>query len=316
MKPQWIKRLLVLIAVVALTACISAPAKPAEPEFRATYPSQFIVGDTYILKSHEKIDGNIVGIGTTLVIEEDAIVMGDISLVGSNLEAYGRIAGDLNVLAGSSFIKDTAIIAGNINQIFQTTNIAPKALVTGEINTYTFPSAAGGEAGNRVISLLEWLRPGRVLALQAARVFALVLLSFLGIYIFKTPTSRVASAIRSNAPAAWGAGLLTIITAPIVAVVMIITICLSPVGILLLIGFFISSLWGWVALCSILGKKMVNWFNLDWSIEPATIFGALILGIFSSLLAFIPCIGFLLNLMITATGIGGVLLSRFGHIPN
>ena len=316
MKPQWIKHLPVFLAAVALTACISAPAKPAEPEFRATYPSQFIIGDTYILKSHEKINGNVVGIGTTLIIEEDALVMGDISLMGSNLEVSGRIAGDLNMLAGSSFIKDMAIITGNINQIFQTTNIAPKALVTGEINTYSFPSAAGGEAGNRFISLLEWLRPGRVLAIQAARIFALVLLSMLGIYLFKTPTRRIASALCSNTPAAWGAGLLTIITAPIVAVILIITICLSPVGILLLIAFLISSIWGWVALSSILGTKMINWLKLDWSIEPATIIGALILGILSSLLSFIPCIGFLLNLMITATGIGGVLLSRFGLIPN
>lgn len=315
MKPHWIKTLLVLIAAVALTACISAPAKPASPEYRTTYPSQFIFGDTYILKSHEKIDGNIVGLGTTLIIEKDALVMGDVSLVGSNLDVSGRIAGDLNVLVGTSFIKDTAIIAGNINQIFQTTNIAPKALVTGEINTYSFPSAASGKAGSKVISLLEWLRPGRVMALQAGQVFALVIVSLLGIYLFKTPTSRITSAIRANAPAAWGAGLLTIITTPIVAVILIITICLSPVGLLLLIAFFISSLWGWVALSSILGMNIINWLKLDWSIESATIIGALILGVLSSLLSFIPCIGFLLNLMITATGIGGVLLSRFGIIP-
>ena len=315
MKPHWIKTLLVLIAAVALTACISAPAKPASPEYRTTYPSQFIFGDTYILKSHEKIDGNIVGFGTTLIIEKDALVMGDVSLVGSNLDVSGRIAGDLNVLAGTSFIKDTAIIAGNINQIFQTTNIAPKALVTGEINTYSFPSAASGKAGSKVISLLEWLHPGRVMALQAGQVFALVIVSLLGIYLFKTPTSRITSAIRANAPAAWGAGLLTIITTPIVAVILIITICLSPVGLLLLIAFFISSLWGWVALSSILGMNIINWLKLDWSIESATIIGALILGVLSSLLSFIPCIGFLLNLMITATGIGGVLLSRFGIIP-
>jgi hypothetical protein len=312
MKPQWIKRLLVLIAVVTLTACIS---KPAEPEFRSTYPSQFIVGDTYILKSHEKIDGNIVGIGTTLVIEQDALVMGNISLIGSNLELSGRIAGDLNVLAGSSFIKESAIITGNINQIFQTTNIAPKALVNGGINTYSFPSAASGDTGNRVVGLLEWLRPGKILALQAAQILLLILLSSIGVYLFKNPINRVASALLANLPASWGAGLLTIITAPIVAFVLIITICLSPVGILLLIAFLFCCLWGLVALSSIVGTKLVNWLKLDWSIEPATILGALLLGIVTSLLSFIPCIGFLLNLMITATGIGGVLLSRFGYIP-
>lgn len=315
MKSLWTKVLLVMLAAVVLTACTSTPAKPTESEFRTTFPSQFIVGDTYILKSHDRIDGNIVGIGTSLIIEEDALVMGDISLVGSNLEISGRVAGDLNVLAGSAFIKDTAIITGNINQIFQTTDIAPKALVTGEINTYTFPSATGGEAGTKVINLLEWLRPGRVIALQAGRVLALVLFSLIGIYLFKIPTARIASALKSNPPAAWGAGLLTIITIPLIALVLIITICLSPAGILLIIVWLVSSIWGRVALSSIVGGKVINWLKLDWAVEPATILGALILGIISSLLFFIPCIGFLLNLMITATGIGGVLLGRFGLSP-
>jgi hypothetical protein len=315
MKPLRTKRFLVLLCLIVLTACISTPAQTTEPEFRTTFPSQFIAGDTYILKSNEKIDGNIVGIGTTLIIEEDALVMGDISLIGSNLEVSGRVAGDLNLLAGSSYIKDTAIITGDINQIFQTINISPYALVTGEINTYTFPSAAGGDVGTKVISLLEWLHPGRIIALQGALVLALVLLSLIGIYLLKVPTTRIASAIKTNLPAAWGAGLLTIITIPVVAVILIITICLSPVGILLIITCLVCSLWGWVALSIIVGSRVIEWLKLDWPIEPTTIFGAFILGLISSVLSFIPCIGFFINLIITAIGIGGVLLSRFGTNP-
>src|SRR4030042_5158040 len=129
MKPHWINPMSMLIAAVFLTGCINTPIRPLESDTWTTFPSQFIVGDTYILKSHEKIDGNIVGIGTTLILEENALVMGDISLIGSNLEVDGRVAGDLNVLAGSALIKDTAIITGNINQFFQTIDIKPKALV-------------------------------------------------------------------------------------------------------------------------------------------------------------------------------------------
>ena len=315
MKLPWIKLVVVLIAAVILTGCINTPAQPNEQETWTTFPSQFIVGDTYILKSHEKIDGNIVGIGTTLIIEENALVMGDISLIGSNLEVKGRIAGDLNVIAGSASIKDTAIITGNINQSFQTIDIKPKALVTGEINTYSFPSAANGQTSTKVTQLIEWLRPGNVAAIQGARVIGLILISLIGIYLFKTPTTRITSALGSNLPAAWGAGLLTIITIPIVAAILIISICLSPIGILLILAYFICILWGWVALSSYFGTNLIKWLKLNWAVEPATLLGALILGIISSLISFIPCIGFLLNLMLTGTGIGGVLLSRFGLIP-
>ena len=315
MNLPWIKLPALLIAAVILTGCINTPAQPDESEIWTTFPSQFIVGDTYILKSHEKIDGNIVGIGTTLILEENALVMGDISLIGSNLEVDGRIAGDLNVLAGSALIKDTAIITGNINQFFQTIEIKPKALVTGEINTYSFPSAANGQTSTRVSQLIEWLRPGNVAAIQGVRIIGLILISLIGIYLLKTPTTRITSALGSNLPAAWGAGLLTIITIPIVAFILIISICLSPIGILLILAYLICILWGWVALSSYFGTNLIKWLKLDWAVEPATILGALILGITASLIAFIPCIGFLLNLMLTATGIGGVLLSRFGLIP-
>jgi len=315
MKLHWIKLLNVMITAVIITGCINTPAQPEEPETWITFPSQFIVGDTYILKSHEKIEGNIVGIGTTLILEENALVMGDINLIGSNLEVDGRIAGDLNVMAGSASIKDTAIITGNINQFFQTIEIRPKALVTGEINTYSFPSAANGQTGIRITQFIEWLRPGNVAAIFGARLFALILFSLIGIYLFKTPTTRITSAIGSNLPAAWGAGLLTMITVPIVAVILIISICLSPIGILVILVYLLCILWGWVALSSYFGTNLIKWLKLDWAVEPATILGALILGIITSFISLIPCLGFLLNLMLTATGIGGVLLSRFGVIP-
>jgi hypothetical protein len=314
MKFQPIKLLKVLLLAVVLSACGGAFTKPAQPELWTTYPSQFVVGNTYMLKSHEKINGNIVGIGTNLIIEDGAIIQGDISLIGSTIDLSGRIAGDLNVLAGSSLIENSAIITGNINQVFQTMDIAPKAIVLGEINTYSFPSAASGKVGSKIINLLEWLRPASIIAIQIARILVLLVLSLIGVYLLKKPTGNVASAIAANIPAAWGAGLLTIITVPIVAIILIITICLSPIGILLLIALFISGFWGLVALSSIIGRKVTNWLKLDWSEEPAAIFGALLLGVFSSLISFIPCIGFLINMMVTSIGIGGVLLSRFGRI--
>ncbi len=315
MKLPRIRLLIVLVAVILLTGCINTPAHPDDSEFSTTFPSQFIVGDTYILKSHEKIDGNIVGIGTTLILEENALVMGDISLIGSNLEVDGRIAGDLNVMAGSAVIKDTAIITGNINQFFQTIDITPKALVTGEINTYSFPAAMTSQTGTWVSQLIEMLHPANIIAFQAILVLIFILFSLIGIYLFRTPTSRIVSVLESNLPAAWGAGLLTIITIPIVAFVLIISICLSPIGILLILTYLVCSLWGWVVLSTYFGTNLIKWLKLDWPIEPATIFGALILGIISSLVSFIPCIGFLLILMATSTGIGGVLLGRFGFIP-
>jgi len=271
MKSQWIKYLLILVFITAFSACVHAPLESEKPEYLATYPSQLIIGDTYILKSNEKIVGNIVGIGTSLIIEENASITGDISLIGSDLDIAGQIDGDLNVLAGTSTIKDTAAIRGDINQLFQTTDIAPNARITGEINTFSFPDAAGGGMGNNLASYMEWLRPATVIGFQTARVIGLILLSLIGITLFKNQTIKVATAIQSNSPAAWGAGLLALIASPILASILIITICLCPVGILFILAVIISNLWGWAALSYIAGSKITLWLKLDWRIEPVTI---------------------------------------------
>lgn len=305
------KLLFLSFLAVLLSACGGSFGAQTSETWE-TFPSQFLVGDTYILKDNQKIDGNIVGIGTTLVIEEGAMVMGDISLVGSNLEIQGRVAGDVNVFAGTSHVRDTAIITGNINQVFQSTDVEPGALISGENNTYEFPTFGGIQPGESVVNLLNWMRPGRILLLKLGQVLALVIITILVIYLLKQPTQKVSEAIRINLPGAWGAGLLTYIAVPILSIVFIITICLSPIGLLALLALFLSVVWGWVALSSLVGKFFMQWLKVELRSEPSAILGAAILGLGTSLVSLIPCIGLVINLLIGSFGLGGVLLSRFG----
>jgi len=312
MKPHRIKLLFtVLLAALLLTSCTSDLVSDKAPYFE-TFPGQFLVGDVYILHKHQKIDGDIAGIGTTLIIEDGALVMGDISLIGSTLDIEGRIAGELNVFAGSSVIRDTAIITGDINQVFTAVNIAPNALVSGAINTYIFPNITRAPSGEEITRLLSWLRPQRIFLFKLGQVLAMMLATLLVIILFTDPTLKVTRAIRCNLPAAWGAGLLSYIAAPIISIVFIITICLSPVGLLVLIAFLLSLLWGWVALAAIIGNQVKIWLKLDWGVQASAVLGAAVFGFGTALISFIPCLGFFINMVISSFGLGGVLLSRFG----
>lgn len=312
MKSRRTKLLLAaLLAALLLVGCSIdlGIGRPPSPE---TFPGQFLVGDVYILKNHQKIDGDIAGIGTTLIIEDGATVMGDISLIGGTLEIEGRVAGELNIFAGSSVIRDTAIINGDVNQIFTAAKIEPNALVTGAINTYVFPTASGAPGGEEVVNLFSWLHPQRILLFKIGQVLAMMLATLIVISLFTEPTLKVTHAIRSNLPAAWGAGLLSYIAAPIISIVFIITICLSPVGLLVLIAFLLALLWGWVALAAIIGNQVKILLKLDWGVQASAVLGAAIFGIGTALISFIPCLGFFINMVIASFGLGGVLLSRFG----
>jgi len=312
MKSGLIKFLSVLVFTVFLTACVGTPFESTQPGFGETYPSQFIVGDVYILKNHEKVEGNIAGIGTTLIIEDGATVMGDISLVASNLEINGRVTGDINVFAGTSALNENAIITGNINQIFNQLKVAPDAVISGKINTYVFPLSEEKNVGEGVVNLMEWLQPTHWIILQSSRALALIMVTLLIVALFKKPTFLVMEAIRKNIAVSWGAGILSMFFIPIIALVLVISICLSPIGLIILIILIICIIWGWASLSFIIGERLAHWLKLNWSDEAVAVIGAVMAGIFLSLFALIPCVGFLINTMITAVGLGGILLSRFG----
>ena len=280
-----------------------------------SYPSQFIIGDTYILKGNEIINGDIAGIGTTLIIEEGALISGDISLVGSTLDMAGQLEGDMNVFAGTSSVQDSAVIQENINQIFHQTFISPNARILGEVNTYTFPNVAGRNIGEGVIDIIDWLRPANWLLFLLVRLVVFALLALMAIALFPEPTKRVIANIRGNLVPAWGVGIICLITVPFVSIILIITICLSPVGIILLFLLCIGYIWGWISLSFIFGHRLLSWLGLDPSKEITMAAGACCLTLLTLPLTFIPIVGFLLNLMISSVGLGGVVFSRFGTHP-
>ena len=312
---QKTKFLPLLLAILLLSACTgSGFSVEKEETLFTTYPSQFLMGDIYVLKKHEKIDGNIVGIGTTLIIEDGAVVMGDISLIGGQMDISGSIAGDINVFAGTTHIYKTATISGGINQIAHQINIDPGAHISGEINTFAFPAQLSSENIGGLEDTLSWLRPAGWIAFQLIKNLILIFITILIIFLFEKPTLRIARCIKKQIAVSWGIGLLVIIAAPIVSLVLIITICLSPIGIILILVFLIAIVWGWAGISFVIGDNIAHWLKLDWPEEAEAAAGAVLLGLGSTLLAFLPCIGFMISIIVSAVGLGGIVLSKFGTI--
>ena len=315
MRSQKTKLLPFLLAVLLLSACTgSGFSVDEEKALFTTYPSQFLMGDIYVLNKYEKVDGNIVGIGTTLVIEDGAAVVGDISLIGGQMDISGNVTGDINVFAGTTHVYETAIISGGINQIAHQINVDPGAHISGEINTFTFPMKLSSEIVGGVEETLSWLRPAGWIAFQLIKNLILIFITALIIFLFEKPTLRVARCIKKQVVVSWGAGLLVMIAAPIVSLVLIITICLSPIGIILILAFLLANIWGWAGISFVIGDNVARWLKLDWPEEAEAATGAVLLGLGSTLLAFLPCIGFMISMMISSVGLGGIVLSKFGTI--
>jgi cytoskeletal protein CcmA (bactofilin family) len=312
MKSKLIRLIPILLIAVLLSAC-SGNAMGGQDEFGATYPSQILSGDVYVLKTFEKIEGNIIGFDTTLVIEEGASVLGDINLFASNLEIAGRVSGDINLFGGESAINRSGIVTGSINKIGNEQTIEPGAAIFGEINTFNFNRDDRTENIQIPEGTEKLLRPRTWIIFQIIRNIFLLLFNILIIFLFKDQTTRVVRKLQKELLVSWLAGLLTLFAVPFVSIILVITICLSPIGLILLILLAIINLWGWAVMSYFVGSQLASWFKLEPSALGIVAMGSVFFGIIFTILAFIPIISFVFSWIISSAGIGAIILSLISN---
>jgi len=312
MKSFWIKLFPFLLFISLLSACTGNKPIIHSEIFDSTFPSQFLLSDVYILRDCEKIDGNIAGVGTKLVIEEGATVTGSISLIGGQMEIYGNVDGDVNVFSGTTYLHNTSTIGGDFNQITHKLEIDPGAQISGKINSFTLPSEGNIVDSTKISNLADWIRPSAWIIFEFVRNLSLVFINLLIVFLFKSPTLRLTRTIKQNKVVSWGVGLLVFFALPLVSLVLLVTICLSPIGIILILVFLITNVWAWTGISLIIGDSFTKWLKLNWMEEAKIAIGSIFLGLISTLLAFVPLIGLTLNITVSAIGIGGIILSKVG----
>jgi hypothetical protein len=127
------------------------------------------------------------------------------------------------------------------------------------------------------------------------------------------PANRVAHAAVSEPWLSGGVGLLTAIIAPIVLVLLSLTIILIPLTFTTFIVLAIAWGFGLISLGLELGRRLSKVFDQAW--HPALAAGvgtfALILVI-NGLDALIPCLGWIPKFIIGVLGLGSVLITFFG----
>ena len=107
---------------------------------------------------------------------------------------------------------------------------------------------------------------------------------------------------------------MTMIIAPLVLILLAITICLIPAA---FIGAFILAVawaFGLVALGLEVGKRVGLIFKQEWHPAISAGLGTLLLMlVLSGLEAIIPCVGWIPKALVGFVGLGAVLLSQFGR---
>jgi cytoskeletal protein CcmA (bactofilin family) len=308
-KWQWLIGLLLVICLVAL---------PTQALAQSESGDKFVFGGTFTLGAGEQVNGNLYILGGSVRLEADSRVTGDVYLAGGSLQADGEINGDVTVAGGSIRMGDEAVVGGDVNLFGGNLQQAEGARVEGDVNQENgtppvipgVPSGAGATAvahgSNPILSALWFL----------FRIFMWAALAVLTVLFLPRQTERVAGVITSQPLIAGGIGLLTGIVAPIAVVIMAITLILLPLS--FGAALVLAALWafGLIAAGTEVGRRLGEGLHQVWALPLAAGVGTfLLMLIVNSLHALIPCIGWMVPVIVGSVGLGAVLLTRGGTQP-
>jgi len=310
MKVKKIGRLLILLTILLVVTTVPAWADGPDDEV--------IFGSNYTLSAGQTI-GDLFVYGGEVTLEEDSQVDGDVMVFGGNLDAYGEIDGDVTVWGGNVHIHSTATVRGQVMAIGGNVTRDEGADVRGEEwegLPFRAPTPPKVPVPPRVPEIQiqrnfdhPWLKQVGDIFRSAFGLIVMAVLGILVVVFIPKHTDNVAETMIKAPVQSLASGLVAAIAVPIVAAVLTITICLSPVAALLLLVAGIALLFGWIAAGLLLGVKVLRALSkTDPNHVAAVAVGVAILAF----LSFIPCLGPVITVVVLTWGMGAVVYSFFG----
>ncbi len=306
---------------------------------------QVVFGDNFTLAAGEVVSGDLIIFGGNAKLEEGSRVKGNVNLFAGNVDVYGSIDGDINVVGGNVSLKASAKVGGKQNVVAGNISRAPGVAMgsaspsTGSSRSGVTVAPPGGGFFNRLGAWLDSAIAGnggpdgfwRSFFQQISRsmgsdplglkwltntlssaVFTTIL-AVLAVAIFPKRYETMVWVARRQSVSALSVGGLTWVAVPILATILVFTICLIPASIVGILAWGLGSALGWVVSASVFGDWLLRGLGKR-NIAPIgqTAIGACVLVCLGAL----PMFGWLVGLAATFLGLGALLLTRFGTRGN
>ena len=295
---------------------------------------KWVFGSNLTLSENEVVDGDLVVFGGNVTIPESASVSGDMVVLGGNATVIGKIDGDIMVMGGNANLQSTSVVGGSINAFGGNINQAEGASVEGSVDELGGEEDDDPEIHFPIHSNTSYGFAGRVASFfinTTWNIFLLLALGALGWLVaafLPDHMQTVGDTISQAAPLSFGMGLLTMILVAILSipmVLLIITICLAivPIAVYLLLG--VAILFGWIVIGQLLGERVMGALDRPLaSFTVSTAVGVIIITAITNMpiIEAIPVLGTLfsflgglIGILIALTGLGAVVLTRYGTRP-
>jgi hypothetical protein len=290
---------LVLASLLFMAGCATIPS----------FDDGLVIGNNYRLASGQTLNHDLTVIGGNATLEQDSTVNGDVAVMGGTLRIDGRVNGDVSVMGGSVRLDDNAVVRGSLNQLGGSIDQSQSARVEGQND---FNNRPFGSTTMRTPPVNVNFDPITGPMLAFFRALALAALAVLLQLFAPIPMQRVGQTAQNVPLISGGVGLLTVLVGPALLVIVAITIILLPVSLLGLLLLGVAVVFGWLALGLITGQHLARLFKQTWSDPINAGVGTLALSLVASMANLIWCVGWLATLLISAIGLGAVILTRFG----
>jgi cytoskeletal protein CcmA (bactofilin family) len=302
-----------------LVFLIIAAFLPSTVSAKTLNDDKVVWGGTFKLGDSDTLKGNLIVIGGTATLAEDSTVTGDIVLIGGTLTVGGNVNGSMIVVGGSANLKNSAYVFGDLITASSSVEQDAGATIAGTVQqNFTIPfqvpfsgdnqTSPETKPGITVPDLNPLLKTSRI----GFRSFGVAILAMLLALVVPNMVKRVIHPILTAPIISGGFGLLTIFVAPIVLVMIAITLIGIPISLLgiLVLGF--ASFLGWAAIGAEIGNRIARSFKSQWHIAVSAGVGTLLLTLVTQIIGLIYCIGWITPFLFSMLGLGAVVLTRLG----
>jgi len=310
------------MVTLLLLAVLLLPARSAYA-WNGLREGRVIIGENFTLKSGDTLDGDLVVIGGETVIEKAAKVNGNIVVIGGSLKLDGQAAGDAVVIGGLVSMGADSSVAGDVVTVGGSLQRAEGAEIGGNVitnmppptitipNPANVPNLPAPPTPNFEINVNPLWQIGSIF-LQALGLAALAML----LAMFLHPQlDRVAQALVAQPFVSGSIGLLTTIIAPVTLVVLAITVILLPVALVGAIVLALAWVFGMVALGMEVGDRFTKALHQTWAPVLSAGAGTFLLMVVISTVNLVPCVGWMVGVLVGLIGFGAVVMTMFGTRP-
>jgi hypothetical protein len=301
-------RLILIISLIILVLAL-----PGTAFAKSVHEDEVVFGGSFTLRDGETLTGNLLVFGGNASLEDGSLVNGDVILMGGNVQAAGEIDGNIVTFGGNINLTDTAVVTGDVSTIGGNVDQAPGATIEGQVRDQARgPFFIPG--GVRVPNI-EAFSPFRFfvdLVWFLFLTFLFAALAVLVVMFLPRQVERTAQTAVQSPLVAGGVGLLTAIVAPLLLVILAITILLIPVSLLGFLLLVIAWAFGLIALGTEVGRRLETSLNQNWTPAVSAGIGTFILVLVTNGIGKIPCVGWIAPFLVGILGLGAAVLTRFG----